>query len=368
MNKLKVFLSSRVNSAFNNLDGKYSLKDLRQWLREQLETEAFLGEQMLDIIINETDFNSTIAKSAFVNCMDVMRSSNIIVIMYNGEAGWAVSDSDSTNGMCHEEFLVAVNDFSDMTFAMDLTSLFTLPKTGAAKDRNEAFKKNVEDTYGHMEKIEATTIEELKTIVLRQIKKYILTAIEKSFATQKSLVAGSTIFGDTLDWSKSSYSERQDDLEKIITRIFGSLPPFADVIKAYHGIPDNMSVAEARSMIGRPFIHEQDLIVGAEEKSGVIHFVGVYGNATEIQVKSLVGYPDLTVIKTPFGFYLWEKNVHIQMFFLKNCINPQTVKTRLSEVTNWLLASREQSRIIARANARFSILDAINKTKSIVGT
>jgi hypothetical protein len=35
----------------------------------------------------------------------------------------------------------------------------------------------------------------------------------------------------------------------------------------------------------------------------------------------------------------------------------------LSEVITWLRSSREQAKIIARANARFSILDAVNKVK-----
>ena len=108
-----------------------------------------------------------------------------------------------------------------------------------------------------------------------------------------------------------------------------------------------MAVAEARNLIGRPFLNEHTYIRGTDLKSGVIHFVAVYGNITETQAKNLVGYPDLTVIRAPFGLYLWEKNTHIQMFFLKACINPQTVKTRLSQVTLWLSGSRELARIIA---------------------
>ncbi|HMG15826.1 MAG TPA: hypothetical protein VK590_10280 [Saprospiraceae bacterium] len=73
----------------------------------------------------------------------------------------------------------------------------------------------------------------------------------------------------------------------------------------------------------------------------------------------------MVVIKAAFGFYLWEKNYQIQMFFLKNCINPQTVKTRLSEVINWLNSSKEQSKIIQRAKARYSILDAVNKVRNV---
>jgi hypothetical protein len=145
--------------------------------------------------------------------------------------------------------------------------------------------------------------------------------------------------------------------------VFDNLTGFTQVIKSYHGIPDNMTVADARNLIGRPFLTEYKDVLTSKLKSGIIHFVAVYGNATETQIKSLVGYPDLTVIKASFGFYLWENTMHIQMFFLKSCINPQTIKTRKSEVTNWLSNSREQSKILAKAKARYSILEAVNKNR-----
>jgi hypothetical protein len=53
------------------------------------------------------------------------------------------------------------------------------------------------------------------------------------------------------------------------------------------------------------------------------------------------------------------------MFFLTKCINPQTIRTRYSEVNNWLNSSQEQPRIIARAKARYSILKAINEARGV---
>jgi len=367
MDKLKVFISSRVNSPFTKLDETFSLEDLRKYLRKELEAAKFLDQPVLDVVINESNFNSTIKKNAFDDCMDTMRSCNIIIILFNGEAGWDISGNDSTNGICHEEFLLAMNEFSDMTFAIDITGFFVLPADGDAKTRNDLFKKDITDSYIPIVTIKAKTFPELKENILQQAKQYILRSVEKSFQTQKQVVAGSSTFGATLDWSKLSYSQREDKLKETVEASFKTLKPFREIIKAYHAIPDNMSVSDARNAIGRPFINEHDLILSRKEKSGVIHFVAVYGNATEMQVKNLVGYPDLTVIKASFGYYLWEKNMHIQMFFLKNCINPQTIKTRHSELANWLSSSREESKIIARAGARYSILDAMNKAKETKG-
>jgi hypothetical protein len=98
MDKIKLFLSSRVNSNFQRLDTPYTLEALRSYLRKALESATYLDEQLLEIKMNEESFDGTLKKDAFDTCLAVMRSSNIIVILYNGEAGWALAGSDSSNG------------------------------------------------------------------------------------------------------------------------------------------------------------------------------------------------------------------------------------------------------------------------------
>jgi hypothetical protein len=365
MNKLKIFISSRVNSSFKGLDTNYTLTELRKYLREELEKETFLGENIFQIVINEESFHGDLSKDAFDNCMNTMRSCNIIIILYNGEAGWGISNS--ANGICHEEFLVAMNEFSGMTYAMSLSDLFTLPVQGPEKKRNDAFAADMGRSFRHIESLTAKTTEELKDIILTQIKGYLLDAISKSFETRKQIVAGSTEFGETLDWSKLNYSERRSVMHIHLKSNFDLLPGLEKVIKAFHTVPDNMSVADARNMIGRPFIKEHDLIKRRNEVHGVIHLIAVYGNATEVQVKSLVGYPDLTVIKGTFGYYLWEKNTQIQILFLTKCINSQTIKTRLTQLINWFNGSAELPKIVNRAKARYLILDAINRAQETEG-
>jgi hypothetical protein len=367
MNKILLFLSSRVNSTFEGLDKPLALSELRMYVQSQLDKELFLGEELLETIINENSFKGDFNKDAFDNCLNKMRTCNIIVILYNGEAGWSANDIP-TNGICHEEFLVAAGEFSDMTYALDISNYFIREKNGREKKKDEIFQQEVSDYFRHMERVTARTVKGVKEMVLIQIKKYILASIEKSITTQKQVVGSTNMYGQTLDWSKLDYSERQDALQIVLKETFNNLASFEKVILAFHSIPDNMSVADARNLIRRPFLHEQDEITGVTGKdSGIIHFIAVYGNATEIQVKNLVGYPDLTVIKASFGYYLWEKNTHIQMFFLIKCKNAPTIRTRLSQVINWLTASKEQPKIIARSKVRYTILTAINKSKNTPG-
>ena len=110
-------------------------------------------------------------------------------------------------------------------------------------------------------------------------------------------------------------------------------------------------------------LYKQKENIGSNKSSGVIHFIAVYGRVTSSQAKGLVGYPDLAVIKTPFGFYLWEKNLHIQIFFLQSCVNSSVIRLRIGEIAIWLNSSREKVNIQKRAEKRYSILKAINEAK-----
>lgn len=363
METIKVFLSSRVNSSFSILDPKKSLKDLRKFLQEEIEKELFLNEQVFDVLINEGTFDSTLSKDAFQNCMDSLSSSNVIIILFNGEAGWPIADLDSSNGICHEEYLAAMQEFSDMSFGINISQFFKLPEKGKAWVRNKSFSEEINMDFKHMETIEAKSFEELKNNCLIQIKRYLIRALEKSFYTQKRVVAGSSNNTETLDWSKLSYSERIDIMKETLQASLNLNTEFSDIVCHYYAVPDSMSVADARNQLGRPFLYEQNEIIGSKKSAGVIHFISVYGRVTASQVKSLVGYPDLTVIKTPFGFYLWEKNVHIQIFFLQSCVNSNVIKLRIGEIAIWLNSSREKANIQTRAERRFKILKAINEVK-----
>jgi len=366
MNKLRIFLSSRVNSHFINLDKDYTLTELRQYIREIMEAETLLNENIFDVITNETSFNGDFSKDAFDNCLNTMTTSHIIIILYNGEAGWSAADV-KTAGICHEEFNLAMEKFSGLTYAVNLSHYFDNNKI-ELDEKNISFIKDFTDKFRHVESIsKPKTVKSLQDTAVRQIKGYLLNAVEKAFVTRKEEVFADTEYGATLDWSKLTYHERQAEMKLKLEATFKSIPAFTKVIKAFHGIPDHMSVADARNMIGRPFVEEHELIKGKKEVIGVIHFLAVYGNATEIQVKNLVGYPDLTVIKGTFGFYLWEKNMHIQMFFLPACNNPQKIERRLSQLINWLRESLEQSKIVMRAKARYSILHAINEAEKMEG-
>ena len=369
MNKIKIFISSKVTPAFEGLtETDYTLEKLRKFVKAELEKEMFLGEKIFDVITNEDGFEADFTQDAFNACIKKVSEADVIIILYNGDAGWAPDGKKNVNGICHEEYLSAVNDHPGMTFGINISGHFAKSKyTSNQQARNKSFKEDVNSIYRFKEYSTAKNATDLQNYILKLIKANIQSSSERAFKAKKETDLSNTTFGKTLDWSKLNYKQRVTELKEFAETVFKDFDPFKEIIVEHNVVPDNMSVSDARNYIKRPFLYEQETIKKSKLKKGIVHLISIYGNATETQVKNLVGHPDLTVIKTEFGYYLWEQSTHIQIFFLINCKNPNTIKTRVQQVEIWLKSSKEISKVKLRSFARFSILKAINKSQTIAG-
>lgn len=355
MKKIRIFISSRVNTPLTKLQSNLKLKDLRTYLRDELEKIEVLGETCFKVIINETAFDNTLSRDWFELCMDEMDESDIFFILYSGEAGYS-DPNVATLGICHEEFVKTADQYSAMTYIFDISSSFKIKAKGKAKEKNDAFRAALDESYLPKEVLTYNTFEELKVDLLNRIKRKTLNVFLNSLEVLKNESQSANVFGNTLVWSKLNYDGRSDNLNQMLAEKVNTLPAFKDVILQFHAIPDHMSVADARNRIERPFLEEyKELKRHPKKKKGIIHFIGVYGNVTVMQAKRLIGYPDLTAIKTPFGYYVWDKIRHIQIIYFSNCVNPERISTRLTQLHNWLSASRELPNILNRAKGRWEI-------------
>lgn len=365
MRKIKIFLSSKVTPVFENIDVKdYSLEKLRKFIKSEFESVEFLGEKIFSIITNEEGFESSFTADAFDTCIKNIKNCDLIIILYNGDAGWAPDGDDKANGICHEEFLTAVQDLPSMTKGINISSYFkNINYKDDQKARNKKFEEDLNSYYRFIEFSTSKTKNEIELFIKNLISGYIKTAIDSAFKAQKEVDAVKTIFGKTLDWTKLTYIQRSIEIKSHSEKSFNSI--FNDTICKFHAIPDNMSISDARNEMGRPFLYEHELLTSTNLKIGVIHFVSVYGTCTEAQIKNLIGFPDLTIIKGSFGYYCWVQSTQLQLFFITKCINPSIFGTRKSQIENWLKSTKEKNNIIKRAAARFSILKAIKNAQKM---
>lgn len=367
MKKIKVFLSSKVDATFQNIDvHDYTLRDLRQQIKKEFEAIEFLGERIFSIVVNESSFSSNFTKDAFETCLDNVRKSDIIIILYNGDAGYAQIEDSQGLGICHQEYLTALQYLPTATRGIDISSYFAdVEYNDNQKLRNERFHDDLQTGYHFIEQVSANTKEQINKEVSSLITGYIKTHLTSAIKAQKKLDATKTIFGKTLDWTKMTYNQRSKEMKYHAENAFSTV--FKKTICKYHSIPDNMSVSDARNEMGRPFLYEHELVDEAPHKSGVVHFVSIYGACTATQIKSLIGFPDITIIKSTFGFYCWVQSTQIQFFFITKCINPYLFQTRKTQILNWLNSTKEDENIIKRAKARFNILKAIAKAQKETG-
>ncbi len=366
--KLKVFISSRNNDTIKigGTNGD-SLTDIRLWLKEELEKIKVFEKDFLDIRINES-FGATTTRDSYNECLYEVKKSDLIIGLYNGVAGWAPVGIDL--GICHSELSTALNISTRKTAIINIEKFFDIkPADKAEGNRNKKFKEYVEalNRFTNPLKIPGKqTNDNFKETLLQSIKTVIYNHISDRIKISNSYynLAGNNKI--SLDWKKLKYTDRDKLITEKLKLLISNSPNFSKFISKSFSIPDNMSVEDAKSFTGRPFLKDQELVpVGKAKYFGPIHFIGVYGSATEIQVKNLIGFPDISAIRDDFGLYVWEQNTHVQLVFLVDCKTPEAIESNFLLFNNWCDSTGELENIKKRAEARIHILKAINEAKKI---
>jgi hypothetical protein len=370
--KLKIFISSKNNDKVE-INGKKgdSLTEIRKNVKKELEAIKLFGKDFIDIRINE-DFGATTSTDSYNKCLEEVREADFCIALYSGAAGWAPAGIDL--GICHAELDVAMNISTRKTAIIDISKYFnTSPSDPDEVKRNALLSQYLSDqnTFNNPLKLSKAneTTDGFKAELLASIKNIIYKHLGDRIELSNiyfNLGGNNKI---SLNWKKLKYSDRNKNITTLVSDLLAISPDFKDFVCTAFSIPDNMSVEDAKSFTGRPFLKDQDLITipkkGTPAKVGPIHFIGVYGNATELQVKSLIGFPDISAIKDDFGIYVWEQNTHVQLIFLTECKTPESVKSKFLLFNNWCRSNGEYSNICKRAEARFHILKSINEAKSI---
>ena len=370
--KLKIFLSSRNNDkvSINGVTGD-TLTEIRKFIKKELEDTKFFGKDLFEIKINE-DFGASTSTDSYNKCLQEVRDSDFVIALYNGVAGWAPTGIDL--GICHAELDTAMNISTHKTTIIDISKYYTISTTDKDEiKRNKLFNDYLLEQNTFNNPLKLSKANESNDGFKRELLASIQNVIYKHFSERIKLsniyfnLGGNTKI--SLDWKKLKYSDRDKNITAILKDLISLSPNFKIFISEAFSIPDNMSVEDAKSFTGRPFLKAQDLITTTKKnkptKFGPIHFIGVYGNATEIQVKNLIGFPDISTIRDDFGIYVWEQNTHVQLVFLTECKTPEAVKSKFLLFNNWCRSNREYDNIIKRAEARFHILKSINEAKDI---
>ncbi len=366
--KIRIMISSRCNDGFPaGTKGSPALSVVRKELKREIEAQELFGEKRFAVWINEEAPPSGGTWDSWETCLNAVKDCDILLVLYNGNAGWAKTGGEL--GICHDELSTA---YSTAPGKIRLIALGEIAgDTSAAGQRNKRFQAYVA-SQSPFRGAEVKTVDELKQRV-REALADAVTALVQSGVREAS--KGRFYCGQALDWSRLDFTQRH---ERIVEVLRDSLLQRGGAMEEKHhlfipvsgcevlflpqAVPASLSVATAREMVGQPFLkdHLAEPFLTAR-RGGPVHLIGCHKSVTESQATRLLGFPDATVVTTPFGVYVADNIQKIQLVLIGNCRDESNTRHGVQRFFEWLEQTGEGDELSIRAAARARIVKAIAK-------
>ena len=363
--KLQVMISSRCNDLFPATGrSQRALSIIRTELKSEIEAMAFEGQQMFEVWINEDAPPAEGTHDSWETCLKAVDNCDLLIALSNGNAGWAQSGSDI--GICHAELHRGLTHYPQKVRLISIGTI-ACDNSGAGK-RNRRFQDYL-SAQNLFRGGDVKTQRALKTRVLQAVFDGVLRLC------QAGVRAGSSkkYKGASLDWSRMNFKDRQTKISEVIrnalTERAGAPVTGAGVVVTIqsesvlfevNAVPEAMSVAAAREMVGQPFLRDhENKAVTTKKLAGPVHIIGCHKTITESQAMKLLGFPDATVVTTEFGVYVSDNIQKIQLVFIANCRDESGTRHGLQRFLEWLNQTGEGPLLAERAAARSRIVKAI---------
>lgn len=367
--KIRVMLSSRCTVVFSAAE-PLPMTEVRRALKRDIEGQQLFGLKPFEVWINEDAEGLDHSADSWDACLKQVQECDVLIVLYNGDAGWAKTGADI--GICHAEYA------EGLKHSPGKIRLVQLPMRTSAGNADEDARNTRFDAYKNTISAfrggEIVTLADLTKQVHKTLFDAVLTQTRRGGEGSK---VGRYDLGAALEWSRMDFSTRKRAMEEEVKESLmgrkGSKSKkdalsiqVADVavLVKVHAVPASISVAAARESIGRPHLDDHKLARDLGAAAGPLHIIACHRTVTETQATNLLGFPDATVVSSPFGVYLADQVQKIQFVFLANCRD--TVQTRLASQRffEWLDQAGEGELLADRAKARARIATAIAKEQS----
>ncbi|EGB96573.1 hypothetical protein G1E_22895 [Pseudomonas sp. TJI-51] len=362
--KIRVMLSSRCDDRFP-ASSEQTLSSIRAQLKHEIEGTLLFGKQVFDVWINEDAPPSDGLQDSWDACLQAVRDCDVLLVLSNGNAGWASGDGDI--GICHAEYMEGLATARGKVRFIAMPNIATDSGLDAQATRNLRFQAFIEQQSpfrGGM----VSTVEQLRSRVQEALLDALVVLTQRGVAA-----AASSRFdmGQALDWTRMDFRQRKRAMEAVLLQALngGNTPasetyaivPIAglNVVVFAHAIPAAFTVAAARELVGKPFLHDHehaDLLNGAE---GPLHLIACHRGATELQATALLGFADATVVSGSFGIFVADDIQKVQFAFLANCRDASQTRHALQRFREWLEQTGEAQALAKRAASRAKIVKII---------
>lgn len=359
---IKIMISSQCRRTFPA--GGRTLTEIRREISDRLQAQRLFGQPLFKVWINEDAAAAGLDVNSWEACLERIDEADIVLVLNTGSAGWSRTAGDV--GICHAE-LMRARDASP-TKARIVSLVGTEPQPDedvAANDRFQAYAASV-NSFSPPVTTEVDLFASAELAVLDAVTTLVSVGAREGRK-------GKFYSGDALTWSKMTYDKRSDVMRRTIVSSLvddggqalsdnrvrlkqGS----GDILFKVSACPDALSVAASRERVGRPFLADHMHIDGAgAEAVGPVHLIACAGGATESQARQILGFPDATIVRGPFGVFVADEVQKIQFVLLRDCRDATSTRHGLHRFTDWLRENSEAETMAKRASSRRKIIDVI---------
>ncbi len=362
-------ISSRSKQRFpygGNVNAQ--LSDIRKKLAGIIEKEDLFGEPLFEAWINELAPAAEGTDDIWDKCIEEVKKAELVIALYNGDAGWAKAGGEI--GICHAELHEAYNSAPAKVRILQLTPLAPRRK-GPDGKRDDLFR----DYVGSLHRFTGDPCENGEQVIelcRRTLREATGDMVKLGVREARK---GRFYSGDALDWSHLDFRARQSAMVQILLQALrwkgGSavgkhgyaiaVPILGrEILVLCSAISGPYAFVEAREGVNqlflRDYLHASDL---SQDRLGPVHLIACHRSATEGQAVRQLGFPDATVVSTPFGVYVADKIQKIQLAFLSNCRDQTTTMYQVQRLFDWIEEVGEGPLIVERAASRARIVIAI---------
>jgi hypothetical protein len=361
--RIRVMISSRCQDRIQKGDGgSVEISGLRVRAKTDIESFQLFERDTFECWVHEDEPTMDGSADIWDHCLDAVRRCDILLILYNGNAGWGKGEEQI--GICHAELAEAQRTNPSKVRVVDIQKA-NVGKLGGNKQRNQRFAEYMERQ--ELPRRFAKNDDEALRLMLDAMQDAVASMVHLGVNNSRGWDTGAP-----LDWSRLDYAKRKTAMETVLHASLrsegaedagGACIHQVENEKVYfccHAVPAAMTVPAAREMVGRPFLRDHELFGSMSGRiQGPVHVIACHKGVTENQAVTLLGFPDATIVTPAFGVYVADNVQKIQLVLLANCRDESTTRYAVQRFFDWLVRSGEAKFLAARAKGRKAIIAAI---------
>ena len=132
------------------------------------------------------------------------------------------------------------------------------------------------------------------------------------------------------------------------------------ILFVVNAVPDAMSVAAAREIVGQPHLSDHALYDNLKKpRGGPVHLIACHKSVTEAQARTMLGFPDATVVSAPFGIYVVDPVQSIQLVLVAQCRDKTSTQLGVQRFLEWLDELEQAAALVRHAAKRKTVIGAL---------